>query len=287
MPRKFSPEERKRMLERLEHGATHTDLKAEFIIKDDRTLEKQLRQAREEQMLWAARIDMVKESLRDHLAEVRSLMESWSMGIKAPSPLSDSRYPLSSAEQCEQNRLFEAIPQHLPSRELWKSYDAFKVKWGDYLTLCQELHREVAERAETEWHLELLSKDEWRPGLTKSFSWETLDRAMKLAKGALESGAPQYEAGTLPLELNLQYLTCDGRVILYSEGSAYEYKDGHKAMIAEWAQSEKLAKLVDMLGELQSLGERIQGILQEALLRRDYVLYSCRLCPGAGKLAFK
>ncbi len=55
MPRKFSVEQRKRMLERLEHGATDKDLKSEFKIKDSRTLEKQLIQGREEQELRTAK----------------------------------------------------------------------------------------------------------------------------------------------------------------------------------------------------------------------------------------
>mgnify|MGYP006268098785 CR=1 FL=1 len=36
-------------MERLEHGATLADLMSEFHMKDSRTLEKQLRQARQEQ----------------------------------------------------------------------------------------------------------------------------------------------------------------------------------------------------------------------------------------------
>ena len=121
MPRKFTVEQRKRMLERLEHGATHLDIKTEFMIRDSRTLDKQLKQAREEQALRVARTEIIKESLRDHLAEVRSLIETWRSSLKAPSPPSFARYPLSTAEQYEQNRLFESIREHLPFPELWRT----------------------------------------------------------------------------------------------------------------------------------------------------------------------
>lgn len=287
MPRKFSVEERKRMLERLEHGATHKDIKAEFKIRDDRTLEKQLRQAREEQMLRLARTEIVKESLRDHLAEVRSLIETWSLGLKAPSPPSASRYPLSSAEQCEQNRLFVAIRQHLPFPELWRIYHSFKAKWDDYLGLCEELHGEVVGKATKKWGLALLQGDERHPGLTGSFSWETIDWAIKIATGTPKSGRPRYDTAALQPGADIQCLLCDDHVILYAKGDAKGYEAKHWAMIREWAQSEKVANIVAVLTELRSLEGKLQGMLEEVLLRRDYIFYSCRMCPGEGKLAFK
>ncbi len=129
MPRKFTVEQRKRMLERLEYGDTHTDLKSEFKIKDSRTLEKQLNQAREEQVLRTAKTELIKESLRNHLAEIRSLLETWGASVKAPSPPSFDRYPLSAAEQAEQTRLFEGMRGHLPFPKLWRNYQALKLRW--------------------------------------------------------------------------------------------------------------------------------------------------------------
>lgn len=72
-----------------------------------------------------------------------------------------------------------------------------------------------------------------------------------------------------------------------SEIHAQGYADEHWAMIREWAQSEKVTKTVAVLTELRSMESRLQGMLEEVLLRRDYILYGCRLCPGEGKLAFK
>lgn len=287
MPRKFTLEQRRRMLDRLEYGATHTDLKTEFKIKDSRTLEKQLRRAREEQALRMARIEIIKESLRDHLAEVRSLIETWNSAVKAPSPPSFGGYPLSSAKLAEQNRLFEGIREHLPFPALWKSYQTFKAKWDEYLNMCEELHRLVVENAIDKWGLSLLEKDEQRPGLTSSFSWETLDRAVKVAMGDSRAGMPLYDAAPLPDQTReLEYLVCDGQVILYSN-EALGYAESHRSMIAEWARSQRLAGFVKLLGELRDLEARMHDILEETLLRRDYILYRCRLCPGEGKLAFK
>ena len=287
MPIKFTVEQRKRMLERLEYGATHTDLKSEFKIKDSRTLDKQLAQAREEQALRLARTEIIKDSLRDHFAELRSVVETWLINVRAPSPPSCDRYTLRAGEETEQHRLFEGIRQHLPFPDLWKSYQDFKVRWNEYLTSCQPLHRQVVENAKEQWGLALLEKDELRHGLTTSFSWETLDRAIKVALGDSQAGTPNYEARPLnPQAPELEYLMCGDRVILYSN-QAFRYAEEHRLMIAEWAQSEKIVELVKLLGELEGVERRIHDIVEEALLRRDYILYSCRLCPGGGRLAVR
>jgi hypothetical protein len=275
------------MLERLEYGSTLTDLKTEFKIRDSRTVEKQLNLAREEQLLRMARMDIVKESLRDHLNEVRSVIETWSLGLKAPSPPSLGRYPLSSSEQAEQTRLFEGVRQHLPFAELWKSYQTFKTKWDEYLSMCEALHRQVLSKAVDKWGLSLIEKDERRAGLTASLSSDILDRSIKVAMGDHRPGMPRCDAVLLqPGVSDLEYLSCDGRVILYSK-QAMRYADDYRSMIAEWAGSEMVLRLVNVLGELRVLEGRMHDIVEEALLRRDHILYHCRLCPGGSKLAFK
>lgn len=288
MPRKkFTLEQRKRMLERSQSGATVTDLKREFGIRDPRTLQRQLRQAREERTLQIARADIIKESLRDHLAEVRTLIEDWSAGIKAPSPPSFDRYPLSAAEAKEQVRLFEGIREHLPLPELWRSYQALKLKWNEYITTCKDLHKQVVNNAKKKWGLSLLEKNEQRPGLTALFSWDTLEYAIKAAMGDFQTGTLRYAAGPVnPQAPEIEYLMCNDRVILYAK-DAGRYAEEHRLMITEWARSEKVVALAKLLAELHDLGKRIRDTLEEALLRRDYILHSCRLCPGGSSLAFK
>ena len=285
MPKKYSVADRKRMLRRLEQGATDSELKGEFGIADNRTLTRQLKKAHEEETLRTVRTEIIKESVKEHLAEVRRLIKTWSSSIKAPSPPSWSRYPLSSAEQCEQNRLFESIGEHLPFPELWRTYHGFKAKWDGYLKLCEELHRQVVKEATEKWGLSLLETEEHRPGLTTAFSWETLDRAIKIAMGEPGARRPEYYAEPLGAQTpNLERLTCDARVILYSN-EALGHANSHWSMITEWAHSEKMTSLVKLLGEIRDLEAKMHDILENVLLRRDYILHSCNLCPGEGKLA--
>jgi len=231
--------------------------------------------------------EIIKESQRDHMAEVRSLIETWCSGLKIPSPPSVSPHPLSIVEECEQNRLFQGLSVHLPFPELWRTYSSFKSKWEDYLGLCNKLHGEVVDQATREWGLALLQTNEPHPRLTGSFYLETADRAMRIATGSPKSGKPAYEATASQVGEAVQGLACDGRLILYAEGDVESYADKHWAMIRKWAKSDEVADIVAVLGELDGLENKLQGMLEEVLLRRDYILYVCRLCPGEGKLAFK
>ena len=40
------------------------------------------------------------------------------------------------------------------------------------------------------------------------------------------------------------------------------------------------SQLTPLLDEIRSLEEKLRASLQEVLLRRDYIVYTCRLCPG-------
>ena len=88
-----------------------------------------------------------------------------------------------------------------------------------------------------------------------------------------------------PQAPELEYLMCSDRVILYSNQSL-RYAEDHRSMIAEWARSKEVAGLLKLLRELRDLERKIQDVLEETILRRDHILYSCRLCPG-GSLAFR
>lgn len=281
MRKVFTLEQRKRMLERLDDGATYTELKREFNIKDTRTLEKQLVKGREEQSLRIARTEIIKQSLQEHLNEVKSLIERWKDSIKAPSFPSCSR---PAAEDVSQSRLFVSLSSHLPYRELWKIYDDFEAEWDEYVVLCEKTHKKALEDAHQNWGIDLLPADKRVPGLLKWFSGDTLEHAMKIMTGDRKPRDLRYEVGTLGDKYsNLQYLECDTRVLLYAT-DAEEFEAKHRQMVLNWAKSEEIASLHQLLNELREMEANLHRILEESLLRRDHILYTCRFCPGERKL---
>ena len=183
--------------------------------------------------------------------------------------------------------MFQSIREHLPFPDLWRTYKAFRGKWDEYVNVCQELHIRVVTEATERWELSVLEGSEVGAGLTTSFSWETLDRAIKIAMGDPRAAMPDYDVirrdGVDP---GLEYLGFGDRVILCAR-DAIQYVEEHRSMVVEWARSERLAGYLKVLTELRELEGRIHDILEESLLRRDHILYACRLCPGEHRVAFK
>lgn len=289
MPRKFSYEERKRMLENLENGSTPNDLKSVFKIKDSRTLEKQLVQAREELQLRAARTEIITENLRIHLSEIRSLIELWAKSIETHIPPSSGRHQLNMIKQTEQTRLFEGLRAHLPFPDLWRSYETFKTKSEEYITRCQELHLYIVDYAKKKWDLDLLEtpqKPQTR-GLTEAFPADIFERAIKVATGNLQAGRPEYKVTPIPQPdyPDLEYASSGAQLIFFSE-KANDINNEISLMITELAKFSGVEYLVKLLSELGILETRIHNMTEETLLRRDYILYTCRLCPGGGRSVF-
>ena len=49
-------------------------------------------------------------------------------------------------------------------------------------------------------------------------------------------------------------------------------------------KGETIANLSTLLNDLHNLEAKIHDYLEEILLRRDYILYTCNLCPGKPRL---
>ncbi len=48
--------------------------------------------------------------------------------------------------------------------------------------------------------------------------------------------------------------------------------------------SETAIKMINCFNQLEALMPKVHESLQEILLRRDYIMYTCRMCPGQPRL---
>jgi hypothetical protein len=167
---------RRKMLSDLEDGMTYTELKDKYGIGDDRTLKKHLALAEQEREAQTVKMEVLKDALKDHHADIRRLLEEW----KDSNIVDDPRVMHSP--------LFGCLKQHLPL--LWRDYDTWRVKYDQHGSLYKSLQKQLGNKV----------------------------------------------------------------------SESQEVKDS--------------------VNELNSLGDRIHEALERALLKRDYILYSCDLCPG-------
>ena len=57
-------------------------------------------------------------------------------------------------------------------------------------------------------------------------------------------------------------------------------------MMIKYRQSaESDSEIKRLLDDLKALGAKLHGSLQEVLLRRDHIMYTCKLCPGQPRLS--
>ena len=233
MAKKLSYAHRKKLLEAREQGLTDAELKSRFGIRDDRTLKRHLKLAEQEHEARLVKVEIMKDALSAHLAEIRAVMERWKSSLKTPPQGSiyfDMQHPAAGVES---DPLFGCLRQHLPFPTLWRSYSIWASKVQDYIQGCQKLMKEIEERAKGSVSKDIL--DQW--------GTESTAKALRLIQ-------PLFE------------------------------------MMTEYKQSaESDTELKRLLDDLRSLEAKVHDSLQEILLRRDYIMYSCKLCPGQPKLS--
>ena len=233
MAKKLTYGDRKKLLGAREQGLTDAELKSRFGIKDDRTLIRHLKLAEQEHEAKLVKIEILKDALSAHLAEIRALMERWKSSIKTPhlgGVYFDMQHPTASVES---DPLFDCLRQHLPFSAFWRNYSIWTNKVQDYIQHCQKLMNEIKKKAKGS-----VSKD-----ILNQLGTESTAKAIQLTEALFE-------------------------------------------MISDYKKSaESDPELKLLLDELKSLEDKIHNSLQEMFLRRDYIIYACKLCPGQPKLS--
>jgi len=123
MAKKLNSNDRRKLLEARGRGLSNSEIKRQFGIKDDRTLRRHFQLAEREQEARAVKTEILREALRDHLAELRQLIENWKAGIRIPSVTDLPSTMTSSIEFPHSNCLFACLKDHLPFPPLWRDYN--------------------------------------------------------------------------------------------------------------------------------------------------------------------
>lgn len=146
MAKRLSYYDRKRLFEAMQSGLSNTKLKDKFGIADNRTLSRHLRMAEQEEEAKVVKMEILKDALVDHLAEVRTLIGKWKGSLSTPGV--DSMYfdmPPTPTQNIEANPLFGSLKGHLPFPTLWRNYANWKTKVRAYIDGCQKVMREIGE----------------------------------------------------------------------------------------------------------------------------------------------
>ena len=280
MARKFNYYDRKKLLQAQQSGESNSDLKTKFGIKDDRTLFRHLKLAEQEDQSRVVKVEIIKDALLGHHAEIRVLIDQWKNTPRTPRP--DEVYPgtISHMETIKANPVFISLREHLPFPTLWRNYLVYVKKLDDYIAGCNNLREEGAKKVKSWNGVEDVLENVAQPILRKIAEGEV---AIKLKPYEFKpSEQSNYPDKTVTNADGISIFT-----VLKETNSAYsekQYQDYSDALLA----GETGTNLAALFSELKDdLEPKIKDSLQEILLRRDYIMYTCKLCPGQPRLLRK
>ena len=280
MAKKINYYDRKKLLEAQLGGESNSDLKRKFGIKDDRTLVRHLKLAEQEDQSRVVKVEIIKDALLGHYAEIRALIDQWKNTPRTPRP--DEVYPgtVSPVDTIKANPIFISLRDHLPFPVLWKTHLVYVKKLDDYIAGCNKLRKEVEKKVKSWNGVEDVLENVAQPILRIIAEGES---AIKLKPYEFKpSEQSNYPDKTVINVEDLPIFT-----VSKETDPAYikkQYQDYSQTLLA----GETGTNLVALFSELKNdLEPKIKDSLQEILLRRDYIMYTCKLCPGQPRLLRK
>lgn len=293
MARKITPYNRKKLFEARERGLSDSELKRQFGITDDRTLKRHLKLAEQEQEASIVKTDILKEALRDHLAEIRQLIESWVTRIRIQ-PVTDHPSGMAdSMESLHANRLFDCLKGHLPFPIFWRDYNQWEAKYRSYTDNCKKLREEIQREATKRMSLDFMDDNTTVSHLSpRLIDWILRQVEFKLTKVS-ERG---FEFGWKDFKVEIDKQTVEVKRMRVSPGWEFLeivnqpevntefYEKECRELLDLVLKGETVTNLLTLFDDLSHLGTKIHDYFEEIKLRRDYILYTCNLCPGKPRL---
>jgi hypothetical protein len=290
--KKISPQTRRSMLSDLEQGMTDKELKTKYGIADNRTLRKHLDLAEKDREEREVRIRILVDNQAEHLAELRQMIEGWKAGIRIQ-PVTVQPWVMAQFFQSlESNRLFGSLRSHLPFPVFWRQYSEWETKYKLYIAACQKMRDKIQRRASAETNLSFQDDTGKTSHLSpKLVEWVLGHVQRKLEMRAKESVEFHWHHSQIEMEKNsvkARTLVALGHGELLMtvgelEPDTQVYENKCKNILAFALKSKTTASLATLFNDLRDLESKIHDSLEEIRLRRDYILYSCKLCPAKAK----
>ena len=218
------------------------------------------------------------EYLKEHLNEVKSLINTWIGELNAPSPLGRDKklsswgwqltYKPSAEQDQDQNHM---LRRHLRSRTLWNHH----ANWD--------------RKQESVWNLTIQIRDD----ASKKHMQQPLNREKHYTEDYLNTALWQGFDIACGRTIKLSYQTREGyeglsfgayvikTSITSIEDRTLVEKD-HRNFSYEIAQTDKMKELASLWSDIEKLQEAVRAIATKTLKSND-ILYPCRFCKHLWK----
>jgi len=227
------------------------------------------------------RLDPAFEKARgQHLDEIHSLIDHWWSEVKTPE-IYQVAVDFSGFILSENRGLSEGAKEHLPFPSLWQDYGDWKTQRTKYIGTCKKLRRQIRKS----W---VIKETEIAPSFEEPIlrCISGLDTKLRYDLFIIE--------GHQVAELKYQQLQVNSFVVVegWETKTRQFYRLTHEECrgetlpatyqrIANSFLGSKIARQAKQsLLRSRDLERKICGSFQQGLLRRVYVNYTCKLCPG-------
>ena len=275
MAKKIQYSDRKKLIEARNFGSTDAELKQLLKIRDNRTLTRHLKLGELEEEARSVKVAIIKDALTGHFNEIRELIEQLQKTVRLPLIYEVSAITVSQRDDFEHNDLFKAIKKHIPSATLWRKYATWNDKLREFVHGYEQLVKEM-EIEGSKWGKIRI--------VTKTFSTPILKRLHDKLIGRddqkhMFDKSTDRESKQKIIVRQFEVLSVDGFDVLQADDTL-AYRDRYQELSDRTIASTEAGKLVNQYKDLQEAGVIIDEYIRIILLRRDYIMYNCKLCPG-------
>lgn len=222
----------------------------------------------------------------EHFAEIRNLIEQWLLALPEGVPLSNSNKTTSityNSLPSEINKfkgalLYDCLHEHLKDAILWQKYSAWEAMYAQYIECCFRLRGDIRQQ-ERAWSNKAQISNDFKVPLLSQISMKMIDNELDISFKIKGDSLVCEHSPLNPLFIEAIGVTIEETTILQAENPEY-FIGEYQNLGALLMRSQLLSDMVALFGKLSGVNEQIRNILQEMLVRREYIHYKCRLCPS-------
>jgi hypothetical protein len=261
------------------------DLKASEISSNSTTLDQSLNTD-----------PIIIKAKKEHLNDIRQLIKRWRDEIetlKIEDLSVDYRGNiifLSTKHEYQFDPLFKCLREHLPSPKLWEYYSIWKNSILGYFNTLKILSKEITNDKEIE--VQLIEHPYWEPRVIIEPILICIgEKAAGNEPEILNNLNPETqepesyllvisEPGSEKV-IDRKPRTEGGIEIIRTEQikvKGVQYVD--LTICNKYLHSESVISLIELFRKLKEQEQVIHELLDEALISRNYITLTCRLCPG-------
>jgi len=229
---------------------------------------------------------LIIDAKKQHMGEIQDLIKRWSETIWTCDIQHYEYYEHQKLIDIQKKPLFQALKKHVPDENLWKNYNDWCNKYETYLLACYELRKKIKKEA---FQFKKPSQNinvhiqGFREAILSRIHYTNIARALNNIDSSYDYRDsididPPYLPQEFEFECNDETLeTTDGYRILTAK-KVMDLSDEYQSIANSILSSQQAHTIKSLFPALRDIENNIKAILQDTLLGRKYLIYSCQLC---------